>query len=252
MWLTLLGPIDGTPSRLGLELILREAEWFWQVRTRMNDKIHFLYLFTGFLSNHGRSGNVFVGSAISVTHFTQVCAQKAWTDISVLDRPFGSENWRYVQPAMPNALLDNILDRLLVYLHDMMKLLIPGDAPDDQSLELADDQSLDLAGEMMIQNIKVSQTPISSSLGPLNRNIFIRRTKMRINVIMDRVKFVEATATEDKIGSFKSQMLRWKNIKTKVTAPIGSTMVRSPFNFSVACVKSCSIYFRYFVANNRS
>ena len=64
--------------------------------------------------------------------------------------------------------------------------------------------------------------------------------KMRIDDIMDLVKFVEATATADQKESFESQLLRWRNTKTEVTAPIGSTMVRSSFIFSVAWVKSCS------------
>jgi len=151
MWLTLLGPIDRAPLRLGShEPIVQEAEWLWEVRTCMNDKIQFLYIFMRFLSNHGRSGNLFVGSAISITHFAQVCAQRAWRVILVLDHPFGSENWRYVHSAIPNALLDNILDRLLVYLYDVMNLLIPGDAPYEKSSKLAN--------ETILQNIKVSQT----------------------------------------------------------------------------------------------
>jgi hypothetical protein len=97
MWLTLLGPVDRAPLCLGgHELIVKEAEWLWEVRTCMNDKIQFLYFFMCFLSNHERSGNLFVGSAISITHFAQVCAQRAWRGILVLDHPFGSENWRYV------------------------------------------------------------------------------------------------------------------------------------------------------------
>ena len=233
MWLTLLGPTVRTPFCLGgPELILREAEWFWHVRTCMHDKFQFCYLFTRFLSNRERSGNLFVGSAISITHFAQVCAQRAWTDILVLDRPSGSENWRYVHSAIPSALLDNILDRLLVYLYDIMNLLIPGDVSYEKRLKLTN--------EVIIQNIKVSQTPISLSIGPLNRNIFIRRTKMRIDDMMDLVKFVEATVTKDRIESFESQMWRWRNTKTEVIAPIGSTMVRSPFILSVSCVKSFS------------
>ena len=128
------------------------------------------------------------------------------------------------------CMLDNILDRLLRYFHDVMNLII--DAPYEGSFNLADD--------MIILNIKVSQTPISFSLGPLNRNIFIRRTKMRIDDIMDLVKFVEATATEDQKELFESQRLRWRSMKTEVTVPIGSTMVRSPFISSIACIKSCS------------
>ena len=233
MWLTLLVPMERAPWRLeGHELIAREAEWVSDVRTFTNDEIQFRYFFKCFLSNPGRSGNIFVGRAITITHFAQVCAQRAWRGISVLDHPSGSENWRYIHSAISNALLDNILDRLLVYLYDVMNLLIPGYANFEESSKLAD--------EMLIQNIKVSQALISLSLGPLNHNIFIRHTKMRISDIVDLVKFVEATATEDQTESFESQMLRWRNNKTKVTAPIGFTMVRSPFIFGVACVKSCS------------
>ena len=154
MGLTLLGPIR--LSLEGLTFIVQEAEWLWVDQTLMKDKVQFLYLFMGFLSNHGRSGNVFVGSAISIAHFAQVCAQKAWTGILVLDHPFGSENWRYVHSAIPHALLDNILDRLLVYLYDLMNLLIFGDAHHNKSYNLTH--------EMIIQNIKVSQTLISLSL----------------------------------------------------------------------------------------
>ena len=112
-----------------------------------------------------------------------------------------------------------------------MNLLIPGDATYEKRLKLTD--------EVMILNIKVSQMPISLSTGPLNRKIFIHHMRMRIDDMMDLVKFVEVTTTEDKIESFESQMLRWINSKTEVTAPIGSTMVRSPFIFMVASVKSC-------------
>ena len=199
----------------------------------MTDNIQFLYFLMHFLSNHERSGDLFVGSAISITHFAQVCAQRAWRGILVLDHPpIASENRRYVHSAIPNALLDNILDRLLLYFHNVMNLLILGDAPYEKSSKLAN--------EMIIQDIKVSQTPISSSLDPLNRDTLIRRTKMRIDDIMDLVKFVDATATEDQKESFESQLLRWKNTKTKVTMPIGSAMVRSPFILNVAWVKSCS------------
>ena len=159
MWLTLLGPIERAPWRSGgHELIVREAEWFWDVQTCMNlkDNVQFLYFFLRFLSNHGRSGNIFVGSAISITHFAQVCAQRAWKGIVVLDHRFGSENWRYVHSAIPNALLDNIPNRLLVYLYDVMNVLIPGDIPYERSYELA--------SEVIIQNIKVRQTPISLNL----------------------------------------------------------------------------------------
>ena len=97
MWLTLLGPTDRTSFRLGgPELILREAEWFWQVRTCMHHKFQFCYLFMHFLSNRVRSRNLYVGNAISITPLAQVCAQRALTDILVLDHPYGSENWRYV------------------------------------------------------------------------------------------------------------------------------------------------------------
>ena len=67
-----------------------------------------------------------------------------------LDHLFGSENWRYVQSTIPNALLYNVLDRLLIYLDDVVNLLISGDAPYEESSMLAH--------EMIIQNIKVSQT----------------------------------------------------------------------------------------------
>ena len=113
-----------------------------------------------------------------------------------------------------------------------MDLLIRGHASDDKSPKPAD--------ETIIQNIKVSQTPITLSLGSLNHNIFIRCTKMRMDDIMDLVKFVEASATEDQKESFGSQLLRWRNTKTEVPALIGFTVVRSPFIFSVACAKSCS------------
>ena len=112
-----------------------------------------------------------------------------------------------------------------------MNLLIPGDAPHEKSLKL---------DEVIIQNIKVSPIPISLSLGPLNRNIFIRRTKMRIDDMMDLVKYVEATTTENSIELFQIQVMCWRNTKTEVTAPIGSTMVRPPFIFCITCVKSCS------------
>ena len=118
----------------------------------------------------------------------------------------------------PNALFHNVRDRLFVHLCDVMDLLIHGHAGDEKSSKPAD--------KTIIQNIKVSQTPISLSLGPLNRNIFIRRTKMRMDDIMDLVKFVEASAAEDQKESFESQLLRWRNTK-----------VRSPFIFSVACAK---------------
>ena len=139
----------------------------------MGGRLQFLYFFMCFLSNHGRSVNLFVGSAISITHFAQVCAQRALRDILVLEHPFGSENWRYVPSATPYALSDNILDRLLVHLSDVMDLLFPALDPYEMSSELA--------VEIIVQQIKVSQTPISLSLGPLNHNIFIRRTKMRID-----------------------------------------------------------------------
>ena len=130
-----------------------------------------------FLSNHGRSVNVFVGSAISTAHFAQVCAQRVLRDILVLDHPFGSENWRCVHSTTPYALLDNILNRLLIHLCDVMDLLFPA--------FLRDEMSSELAVEIIVQKIKVSQTPISLSLGPLNRNIFIRRTKMRIDDLVE-------------------------------------------------------------------
>ena len=90
------------------ELIVQEAEWFREVRSSMGDKdkIQFLDFFMCFLSNYGRSANLFVGSAISITHFAQVCAQRAWRGILDLDRPFGLEIWRYVHSAIPNVLSD--------------------------------------------------------------------------------------------------------------------------------------------------
>ena len=230
MWLTSFGP-SVSCGRLppgDQPLILKEAQWFWRVRRLIKDEIGFLNFLMGFLSNHGRSGNIFVGSAISTTHFANVCAQRAWRGI--LNHPFSSENRRYVHSAIPNALLDNMLDRSLVYLYDVMNLLIPGCASFGDSFKLAD--------ETIIRNIKVSQTPIPLSLGPLNRNTFIHRTKMHIDDIADLVKFVEATATENE--SFRSQLLLWSNTKRMVTAPIGSKMVRSLIILSVACVKSCS------------
>ena len=233
MGLTLLSPIECPPLRWGGDkLILREAAWFWDVRKQMNDKTQFLYLFMGLLSNHARSGNLFVGNAISITHFAQGCAQTAWRGITFLDHPFGSENWRYVHSPIPNVLPDNVLDRLFVHLYDVTDLVIRGDARDENRAKPAD--------ETIIKNIKVSRTLISLSLGPLNRNIFIRRTKMRIHDIMDLVKFVEASATEDQKESFENQLLRWRNTKTEVTTLIDSTLVRSLFIFSVACAKSCS------------
>ena len=71
--------------------------------------------------------------------------------ILVLNRQFSWENWTYVHSAIPNALLDNIPDRLLVYLYDAMNLLIHGDAHE---------KSCKFVTEMIIHNIKVSQTPI--------------------------------------------------------------------------------------------
>ena len=229
MWLTLLSHTVVSarcpPFRLGGdELIVQDADWLWEVRKGVKDEIQFLYFFMKFLSNDERSGNIFVGSAISTAHFAQVCAQRAWGGILVLNHPFSleNENWRSVHSAIPNTLLDNTLPRLLLYLYDVMNLLIP---PSEESYKFT--------GEMIVQNIKVSQT-----LSPLDRDIFIGHTKMRMDDIMDLVKFVEATATEDQKESFKSQLLRWRN--TKDTAPIAFTMVRSPFIFGVACVKSSS------------
>ena len=138
-------------------MILQEAGRFREFRKHVKDEIQFLHFFMRFLSNRGRSGNLFVGSAISITHFAQVCAQRVWRGILVLSRP---NNRPYVHSAIPTVLLDNILDRVLVYLHDVMNLLIPGDVPSEYGLSLAD--------ETIIQNIKVSQTPIALSLGPLN------------------------------------------------------------------------------------
>ena len=232
MWLTLLTPIERPPLRWGgYKLITRQAAWFWKLRTQMDDEIQFLYFFMHFLSNHGRSGNLFIGNAISITHFAQVCAQRAWRDISVLDPSFGSENWMYVHSAIPNALLHNVPDRFLVHLCDVMDLLIRGHVSDEQSSKPAD--------ETIIQNIKVSQTPISLSLGSLNRNIFVRCTKMRMADIVDLVKFVKASTTKDQKESFESQLLRWRNTKTEVPVLIGSTLVRLLLFFSVACARSC-------------
>ena len=176
MWLTLLVPVHPEQLRLGChDFPVQGAEWFWGVRGCLKDKIQFLYFFMCFLSNPGRSVNLFVGSAISITHFAQVCAQRALRDILVLEHPFGSEIWRYVHSTIPYALLDNVLDRLLIHLYDVMDLLFPAFkfGPFEMSSELA--------VEIIVQKIKVSQTPISLSLGPLIRNIFIRRTKMRID-----------------------------------------------------------------------
>ena len=63
---------------------------------------------------------------------------------------------------------------------------------------------------------------------------------MRIDDVMDLVKFVEATTTGDKKESFESQLLRWRNTRTEVTALIGSKMVRSLIILRVSCNKSCS------------
>lgn len=159
MWLRLLGPTGPAPLPLeGLSLILQEAEWFWHVRTRITDKVQFLHLFMGFLSNDRRSGEVYVGSAISIAHFAHVCAQKAWTGLELGARwrvLYGSERRRYVDSAIPDALLDDILHRLAAYLYDVMNLLIFGDAPRQKSDKLTP--------EMLTQNIKVSYTPISLS-----------------------------------------------------------------------------------------
>ena len=111
-----------------------------------------------------------------------------------------------------------------------MNRLILGRAPNEKGSKLAN--------ELIIQNIKVSQAPIYLSLGPLNCNIFIRRTKMRIDDIMDLVKFVEATTLPEDT-SFQRLLLSWRNTKGVTTAPIGSTMVGAPVILSVACVKSC-------------
>ena len=153
MWLILLCPMNRPPMRwAGDRLMLREVTWFWNLRLEMDDEIQFLHLFKHFLSNHRRSGNLFVGNAISTTHFAQVCAQRVWRDILVLDHPFGSENWMYVHSAIPNALLHNVQDRLFVHFCDVMDLLIRGNTPDEMSSKPAD--------ETIIQNIEVSQTPI--------------------------------------------------------------------------------------------
>ena len=228
MWLTLLSLIERPSSPWGGDkLVLQEAAWFLNVR-QMDDKIQFLYLFMHFLSNHGRSSNLFVGNAISITHFAQVCAQTVWRGILVLD-PFDLENWMYVHSVTPNMLLDDMLDRLFVHLSNVMDLLMCGDAPDEKSYKPAD--------QTIMQNIKVSQT---LSLGLLNCNIFIRCMKMHMDDIMDLVKFVEASMTEDQKESFKKQLLRRRNTKRKVTALIGSTLVRSLLIFSIACAKPCS------------
>ena len=143
----------------GYDLIEQEDKWLWDARTHMNHNSQFRYFFMCFLSNHGRSGNMFVGRAISITHFAQVCALRAWRSISVLDHRGGSENWKYVHSAIPNVLLDNILDRLLVYLYDVMNLLILGAAH-----ETSYHRYHRLDNEMVIRNIKVSQIPIYLSL----------------------------------------------------------------------------------------
>ena len=101
MWLTLLCPTKCLLRWEGNQMILRNAVWFWSAQVEMNDNTQFLYLFMDFLSNHRRSGDLFVGNAISVTHFAQVCAQRVWRSILVLDHPFGSENWMYVHSAIP-------------------------------------------------------------------------------------------------------------------------------------------------------
>ena len=148
MWLTLLHPIDRAPWRfLGPDLILKEGGWFWNARTRMNNT-KFLYFFMRFLSNQRRSGRLFVGPAISITHFAQVCALRVWRDILVLGQPFESEIREYVHSAITTALLDNILYRLLLYSYHVMNLLTSG----DPSYE----RSYNLSHEMVIQNIKVS------------------------------------------------------------------------------------------------
>ena len=79
--------------------------------------------------------------------------------------------------------------------------------------------------------------------------------KMRIDDIMDLVKFVEASAPEVQRESFQRHLFLWRNSKMDVTAPIGSTMVRSPIILSVACFKILlylRIYFRHYLGNNRS
>ena len=165
MWLTLFISMDPAPLRLGChEFPVQGANWFWAVQRCMEDKNQFLYFFMCFLSNHQQSVNLFIGSAISITHFAQVCTQRVLTDILVLDHPFGSENWRYIHCIIPNALLDNILDRLLIHLCNVMDLLFPAFGPYETSSELTID--------IIVQKIKVSQTPISLSLGPLNHNIY--------------------------------------------------------------------------------
>ena len=153
MWLALFGPF--VECRFGNEeLILQEVRSFGELATQKEDKFQFLSFFMRFLSSRGRSSNLFVGSAMSTTHFAQVCAQKVWRDISVLSRPC---NRPYVHSTIPNmALLDNILDRLLVYLYDLMNLLIFGNAPYVKSHNVAH--------EIIIQDIRVSQTPISLCL----------------------------------------------------------------------------------------
>ena len=82
MWLRLLAPMDHALMTLrGHESIRQEAEWFWEVQKWMKGETQFLIFFMSFLSNHGWSINLFVGSAITSTHFSQVCAQMAWRGI---------------------------------------------------------------------------------------------------------------------------------------------------------------------------
>ena len=97
MWLALLAPIDSAPLRLGdHETIAQEAQWFSKVRIAQyrNRSVQFRYFLMRFLSDHGRSGNLFVGSASSTTHFAQVCAQRAWRAILVLNHPLSLSNRR--------------------------------------------------------------------------------------------------------------------------------------------------------------
>ena len=77
-------------------------------------------------------------------YLAQVCAQRVWRGILALSSQFGLEIWTYVHSAIPNALLDNTPDRLLVCLYDGMSLLIPSDAHYEKSCKLAT--------EMIIQN----------------------------------------------------------------------------------------------------
>ena len=59
-----------------------------------------------------------------------------------------------------------------------MDLLFPAFGPYEMSSELA--------VEIIVQKIKVSETPISLSLGPLNRNVFIRPRRCALTTLWAR------------------------------------------------------------------